>query len=137
DTTLRNPWGMTASATSPFWVADNAVNFSTLYSGAGVKQGLTVTVGGNPTGLVNNGNAAAFNGDNFIFAAMDGTIRGWRGALGTTAETLSINPGSVFTGLAIGTVAGNTYLYGADFAKGTVDVFPNAGAPPLTGSFTD
>ena len=43
---------------------------------------------GNPTGQVFNGNAAAVNGDLCLFVSEDGTVSGWRGALGTTAETL-------------------------------------------------
>jgi uncharacterized protein (TIGR03118 family) len=146
DPSLQNPWGMTFTPTSPFWAADNAANLSTLYSGAGVKQGLVVTVPGNPTGAVfNAANATgAFNGDLFIFATLsnsqmlDGTIEGWRGALGTTAETLfNGSAGAHFTGLAIGSIGANEYLYAADFGLGQVDVFGSTGAPPLAGTFTD
>ena len=35
DVHLVNPWGLTRSATSPWWVADNNSGFSTLYTGAG------------------------------------------------------------------------------------------------------
>ena len=31
DANLVNPWGLTASATSPFWVANNGTGTSTLY----------------------------------------------------------------------------------------------------------
>src|SRR5207253_1007221 len=49
-----NIWGLTASATSPWWVSNNGSNTSTLYSGVGAKIALTVTVDGGPT-------SAAFN----------------------------------------------------------------------------
>src|SRR5881296_36849 len=56
DTSLVNAWGLTASATSPWWVADNGTGRSTLYNGnTGAKLGLTVTVPGAPTGIVFNG----------------------------------------------------------------------------------
>ena len=41
DPNLVNPWGLAFSATSPFWVADNATGCSTLYDGAGVPQPVT------------------------------------------------------------------------------------------------
>src|SRR5262249_44773308 len=44
DTNLRNPWGIVASSTGPFWIADNATGLSTLYNGSGVTQSLVVTV---------------------------------------------------------------------------------------------
>ena len=64
-------------------------------------------------------------------------IAGWRVALGTIAETLSTTPGAVYKGLAIGTTAGGTYLYAADFRGGHIDVIANSGAPALAGNFTD
>jgi uncharacterized protein (TIGR03118 family) len=141
DPGLINPWGLTASASSPFWLSVNGSGTSELYSGAGVKQGLVVSIpgAGTPTGVVFSNVAGSFNGDTFLFTAEDGTIAGWRGALGTTAETLT--PGSasnVYKGLALGTVAGNTYAYAANFRAGTIDVLKgNAADPSLTGTFND
>ncbi len=135
DPDLRNPWGVAFSPTSPFWIADQGSNKATLYNGNAVKQGLVVNVGGGPTGMVFN-STSAFNGDLFIFAGLDGDIRGWRGALGTNAEVLSINSDSVYTGLAIGSIGSDTYLYAANFAQAKIDVFGSIGAPSLS-SFTD
>src|SRR6516165_10740111 len=42
DPNLSNPWGIVASATSPFWIADNATGLSTLYNGLGAVQSLVV-----------------------------------------------------------------------------------------------
>src|SRR6201998_870103 len=42
DPNLINPWGLTLSATSPFWVSDNGMGVTTVYTGAGAK----VNVGG-------------------------------------------------------------------------------------------
>jgi uncharacterized protein (TIGR03118 family) len=111
DPNLINPWGIAESGSSPFWVSDNGSGLATLYSTFGAPQSLVVTipgVGGNtstPTGQVFNG-TANFNSDLFIFASEDGNISGWRGALGTTAQTLfSSSDGAVFTGLAIATIS--------------------------------
>ena len=81
----------------------------------------------------------AFGDDLFLFATEDGTIAGWRGALGTTAETLFDNStvDAVYKGLAISTIGSDRYLYAADFHNNRIDVFPNTGAPALAGNFTD
>jgi len=140
DPNLVNPWGITTSGTSPFWVSDNGSGKSTLYNTAGIPQGLVVTMpatGATPTGIIFSG-TANFNGDAFIFSTEDGTINGWRGALGTNAEVLSANTtDSVYKGLATGVTGGDQYLYATDFRNGMIAVFPGAGAPPLTGNFTD
>jgi uncharacterized protein (TIGR03118 family) len=144
DPDLVNPWGVSFSAASPFWVSDNGTGKATLYNGDGVKLGLVVTIPGTggdpgaPTGMVFN-SSANFNGDLFIFAGENGTISGWRGALGTTAETLvdSTGFGAVYKGLAIGTTAQGTYLYAADFRNNLITVIPGTGAPSLSGTFTD
>src|SRR4029450_11490927 len=47
DPDLINPWGISFSATSPFWVSDNGTGKATLYNSTGVKQGLVVSM---PTG---------------------------------------------------------------------------------------
>lgn len=134
DPDLINPWGISFSGTSPFWVSDNGTGKSTLYNSAGVKQGLVVTMpGADPiTGQVFNG-TGSFNGDTFLFASLAGNIDGWRGGLGTNAEQLSHVPGAAYTGLAITTAKDS--LFAANFATGTIDQFTGPGAP--IGSFTD
>src|SRR6266545_7739114 len=55
DPALVNAWGLVASSTSPWWVADNGTGLSTLYNGnTGAKVALTVSVPGKPTGIVFN-----------------------------------------------------------------------------------
>src|SRR3989449_6731987 len=55
DLALVNAWGLVASATSPWVVADNGTGLSTLYNGnTGAKVALTVSVPGAPTGIVFN-----------------------------------------------------------------------------------
>ena len=136
DPDLINPWGMSFSATSPFWVSDNGTGKSTLYNSAGVKQGLVVSMPGGSepvTGNVFNG-TSTFQGNTFLFASENGTIAGWRGALGTTAEQLYAVPGGVYKGLAISTTKDT--LYAANFHSGAIDVFSSIGGG-LTGSFSD
>ena len=145
DPGLVNGWGISYSPTSPFWVSSNGGGTSTLYqvnpaTQATTKVPLTVAIpgAGNVTGQVfNAGGASQFNGDNFLFVSEDGTVSGWRGSLGTTAETLAAVNG-IYKGAAFATIGGNSYLYAADFGRGSIDVFKgNASATNLTGSFTD
>src|SRR3989449_1297 len=56
DPALVNAWGLVASASSPWWIADNGSDVSTLYNGnTGAKLALTVSVPSAPTGVVFNG----------------------------------------------------------------------------------
>ena len=133
DPDLINPWGISSSSTSPFWVSDNGTGKSTLYNGAGMKQGLIVSMpSADPiTGQVFNG-TSNFNGSTFIFASENGTIDYWKGALGTTAAQLFSVTDAVYKGLAIST--GHDLLFAANFHSGAIDVFDST---HLTGSFTD
>jgi uncharacterized protein (TIGR03118 family) len=148
DPNLVNAWGISSSPTSPFWVSDNGAGVATLYNvnpntNATSIASLVVTIppvgSGTPTGNVFNAISGAFNGDLFLFVSEDGTISGWRGALGTTAETLQIaSDANVYKGTTEATIGGNTYLYAANFRAGTIDVLKGSpGAPNLTGNFTD
>ena len=146
DANLQNAWGISMSATSPFWVSDNATGVATIYNvnpvtNVPVKQGLTVTIpgDGSATGQVFSNVAGNFNGDTFLFVNEDGTVSGWRGALGTTAETLQVaSIANVYKGAALVNNGGNVYLYATNFRADTIDVLKgNVGAPPLPGSFTD
>ncbi|MBV9889706.1 MAG: TIGR03118 family protein, partial [Rhizobacter sp.] len=147
DPGLVNAWGLSYSPTSPFWVSSNGTGQAELYgvnpaTQATTKQGLTVAIpgDGSVTGQVFNGNAgSAFGGDLFLFVSEDGTISGWRGALGTTAETLVTgSAANVYKGAAFATTGGNSYLYAANFRTGAVDVEKgSAGSPSLTGTFLD
>jgi uncharacterized protein (TIGR03118 family) len=147
DASLVNPWGVSYSPTSPFWVSNNGTGTSTLYtvnaSDIPTKAGLTVTIpgDGSVTGQVNTtgGLLSPFNGDNFLFVSEDGTISGWRGALGTNAERLQLaDPANVYKGSAFANVGGHSYLYSANFRTGAIDVLKgDAAAPSLAGKFTD
>ena len=150
DPSLRNPWGISASGTSPMWVSDNAVGLTTLYRGDGSKVALTVVIPpasasssttGSPTGTVFNpkNSSGDFRGDFFLFATEDGAIFGWQPAYGATALVGKDNSltGAVYKGLAIdGTT--NPHLYAANFHAGTIDVFDSAyNQVTLAGAFRD
>jgi uncharacterized protein (TIGR03118 family) len=154
DAHLVNAWGLTRSATSPWWVADNGTDLSTLYNAAGVPQPaaqpLVVGVDGGPTGTVLAGIAGQFQVGttaspttlgpaNFIFASEDGMIRAWRGGSTAALVTAHGGPGAIYKGLAISQpTPGNPLLYAADFHNARVDVFNGAwqNVTPA-GSFVD
>jgi uncharacterized protein (TIGR03118 family) len=145
DPQLVNGWGISSSPTSPFWVSSNGMGVSTLYSvnpttQATTKVPLTVSIpgDGSVTGQVFNA-TTGFNKDPFLFVSEDGTISGWRGALGTNAETLfTADSANSYKGVALGVVSSHTYLYAANFKSGAIDVKKGDGAAPdLSGSFTD
>ena len=136
DPNLVNAWGLARSGGSPWWVADNGTDLSTLYNSAGTPQALVVGVDGGPTGAVFAGVAGNFpvattatttlGPASFIFASEDGMIRAWRG--GTAAlVTAHGQPHAVYKGLAIAQpTTGNPLLYAADFKHASVDVFNGA-----------
>jgi len=145
DANLVNPWGLIASGTSPWWVADNGTGVSTLYNGAGQKLALTVTIptppGGTPpstpTGIVFNG-SSDFGAARFIFVTEDGTISGWSG--GPTAALKFTSPTqAIYKGATIAQANGVRFLYVANFFNGSVDVFDTNYAPTSVpaGAFTD
>ncbi len=146
DPGLVNGWGISHAPTGPFWVSSNGGGTSTLYAvnpstQATTKLGLTVSIPGSGavTGQVFSGNASAFNGDKFLFVSEDGTVSGWRGALGTAAQTLVAgSTANVYKGATLATVNGDSYLYAANFRAGTIDVNKGSAATPgLTGTFAD
>ena len=134
DTDLVNPWGMSRGSGSPWWVSDNLTGLSTLYNGAGTKQGLTVTIPAATTGQMGTPTGTIFNGSKtdfllaagtpavFLFCTLDGMIVGWNPAVGAMAA-VKMTDGSSYTGLASATMGGKLYLYAANFTKGRVDVF--------------
>jgi uncharacterized protein (TIGR03118 family) len=144
DSSLRNPWGVSHSATSPFWVSDQGTGVSTIYAvtGSGVtKAGLTVTIPTTasgpqgPTGQVNNGSGAFAVGGapaSFIFANLNGTISAWNRGLGTTAQIAATTPGAVYTGLAIDN--NSARLFAANGAQNRIDVFDGSFAPVNLGT---
>jgi len=148
DPNLVNPWGLSRSSSSAWWVADAGTGLSTLYNGAGAITPLIVAIpknpanakatAGSPSGTVYNGIKTDFllsQGEPafFLFSTLDGTIAGWNPNVGiakgakapsVTAITKGVGvPGSVYTGLTSATVNGATYLYAPNFTQGTIDVY--------------
>ena len=89
DPNLVNPWGISFSPTSPFWVSDQGTQVATLYNGAGqrfpVNSPLVVSIPPSgtfgPTGQVNNNTSGFLLSDgspaSFIFANLNGSISAW------------------------------------------------------------
>jgi uncharacterized protein (TIGR03118 family) len=137
DPNLKDPWGMSFSATSPIWVSDRATGLATLYNGiTGVPASLVVTV---PPGTATTGpTGQVFAGGTsfaatFIFDTLGGTVDAWSG--GTTATIVATTTGARYEGLAL---ANNT-LYSANFVSGGgINAFNSSYAPAtLPGNFTD
>src|SRR5882762_4398430 len=147
DTQLQNAWGLAYAPGNPFWISDEYSGLSTLYDGAGVKQGLVVTIPtasgtgtGSPTGIVYNG-SQEFKimtwVSAFIFVTLDGTISGWS-QFSPTKALLAVNnsgSGASYTGLAITNKASGNRIYAADFNNNKVDVYD--GTFKFVTSFTD
>jgi uncharacterized protein (TIGR03118 family) len=147
DPLLKNPWGLAYSPGQPFWVSDEASGWSTLYDGKGNPQSLQVIIPpatgsgpGTPTGIVYNG-SQEFKIDDwtsvFLFATLDGTISGWSAFFPSSAliPPGGVNPGAVYTGLAITSKTSGNSLFAADAANNKVDIYN--GSFNLVSSFTD
>jgi uncharacterized protein (TIGR03118 family) len=139
DSHLVNAWGLTALPGSPWWVADNGTNVSTLYNADGTPRPLVVSVPNAPTGAVANTGSSFVVGSGpalFLFATEEGKLLGWNMSVGTTAQVVEdlSGDGAVLKGLAI---AGDR-LYTTDFHNGKVDVF-DGGFQPVNnpGAFVD
>jgi uncharacterized protein (TIGR03118 family) len=155
DPDLVNPWGISMSGSSPFWVANNVTGTSTLYSGdvngsPFTKATLVVTIpGGAPTGTVFNSSSdfvvrsgASSGPARFLFASQTGVISGWNPGVPppplSTSAQIGATADAVYTGLAIGQSGGANYLYAADFEHGRIDVYDkNFQLVNLDGTFTD
>jgi uncharacterized protein (TIGR03118 family) len=143
DASLVNGWGLSASATSPWWSSNNKTNTSTLYTGGGSKNALTVSVPGGPTGTVANANASAFivgqgsasGSARFLFDTQAGAIMGWSPTANATAALTMVDnssKGAVYDGLALL----NDRLYAADFHNARIDSFDSS-FQPLSLPFVD
>jgi uncharacterized protein (TIGR03118 family) len=159
DSNLKNPWGLSHSSTSPWWVSDNGTGVSTLYRGDGtpfpVGSPLVVTIpppAGSPAGTTSAPTGNIFNGTSdfvvtgkngsgpsrFIFATEDGTISGWNPAADPTNAILEVDnsaSGAVYKGLAIGSNSSGNFLYATNFNAGVVEMYDAQFKP--AGSFTD
>src|SRR2546425_941574 len=117
DPNLKNPWGLSHSPTSPWWVSDNGTGLATVYKGdgtpfpvgsplvvtipppAGSPAGTTAAPTGNVFNSVNSTNPNDFvvteNGKSgpsiFMFATEDGTISGWNPKVDPTNAILAVD----------------------------------------------
>jgi uncharacterized protein (TIGR03118 family) len=156
DPALHNPWGISHTATSPFWVSDQGTNTATLYGVTGNNNVMKVTAVNPPTGNIAIPTTAAgpqgptgqvanttssfpvgMGGDgnaaHFIFANLNGTISAWD--TGPKAFIQATTPGAVYTGLAISQNLTQPLLYAANGAgSGSIDVFNKSFAPVNLGS---
>jgi uncharacterized protein (TIGR03118 family) len=135
DPNLVNAWGLTASAGSPWWVADNGTNVSTLYPANGTINTRVVQVPIHPTGTVFWGSTRA----TFVFATEAGTIRGW---LSPTNNSFILadrsDQGAIYKGLALAATAEGDRFYATDFHNARVDVFDGSfNLISNPGAFTD
>ena len=143
DSALVNGWGLSASATSPWWASDNKTNTSTLYTGVGSKNATVVTVAGGPTGTVANPGTVDFvvsqNGVSgaarFLFDTLSGQVLGWTPTVNATNAVAIVDnsaTGAEYTGLA----TASDRLFAADFHNAKVDAF-DASFKPLSLGFKD
>jgi uncharacterized protein (TIGR03118 family) len=155
DPNLVNPWGLAASPTAEWWVANQGTGTSTLYNTSHPQvQVLPLVVNvppaqGAPTGEVFNTSGTGFNvSENgntgssvFLFATTGGTISGWSPGVDRTHAVIgATHSGALYLGLAIATDRhGDTRLYAADFLHNTIDVYDQNFhlTTTLRGHFTD
>jgi uncharacterized protein (TIGR03118 family) len=162
DPNLVGTWGISASASSPFWVSNAANGTSTLYTVSDATPAtltaptVSTTVvavlpsannktskTGIPTGQVDNGygvgnlDITPGTGSNFIFATLDGTIQARSGST-SVIEVDNGAKGAVYTGLAIGVSSSGVTLYATNFSQGTIDTFDKNWKPlTMQGGFQD
>ncbi|HKE24601.1 MAG TPA: TIGR03118 family protein [Bryobacteraceae bacterium] len=159
DPLLKNPWGVSHSGMSPFWVSDAGSSVSTLYSvdpttGAVAKSSLVVNVPV-PSGQVFNGVTTDFvvssgsssGSSAFLFAGLNGKIYGWNPGVPPPPPSTQAQLGatgaipSAYTGIALGTLSGVQYLYAANAAAGRIDVydhtFTDVTSTTFAGKFVD
>lgn len=141
DPSLINPWGMSFSSTSPFWVSDAGAGVSTLYRGDGSLVPLVVSIPAPegspipaiPTGQVFNGTTnfvVSANGVSgaaaFLFVTVNGTIAGWNPNVDPTHAITAVDNsalGAEYTGLASANMLNGSFLYAANFHDGSVEMY--------------
>jgi uncharacterized protein (TIGR03118 family) len=148
DPNLVNPWGISESTGSPFWISDNNAGLATLYDVPGASNTpvsivpLAVNIptpvsstGGAPTGTVfntaSNGGAFKITGLNnkgqtisapaaFLFDTEDGTIIGWNPAIDPTGKFAGPNGASAQAVIAVDNSGNNFTQPNPDLQTGAV-----------------
>jgi uncharacterized protein (TIGR03118 family) len=157
DSNLQNPWGISFSPTDVFWISDGRASTSTLYQGSGqpVTSGgqfvvqissppFDPAIGATPTGTdFNGGSGFVITEGNrsgpalFLFTTEEGTIAGWNPDVDATnaivvvdnSAAAHLGHGAVYKGMTLAADSAGTFLYAANFAQGTVDVFDSSFRP--------
>ncbi|MEJ0100338.1 MAG: TIGR03118 family protein [Pseudomonadota bacterium] len=150
DTHLRNPWGLAALPTGPWWIANNHDHTSTVYDGTGTVTSTVVNIPtasqgpGEVTGIVASTSTTDFmvtNGTTsaparFLFVTESGALDGWAPTVDATNAKVAFEAtdGAQYTGLAIA----GSQLFAADFHNRKIDIFSaNFTRLDGTGKFTD
>ncbi|HKI18687.1 MAG TPA: TIGR03118 family protein, partial [Isosphaeraceae bacterium] len=165
DPNLQDPWGLSFSKASPFWVSDQASNVNgssvtTLYQVNDTTGALSIVpvsfgipnLGGAPPSLTTNGPTGQVNtsAPGITTSPTDFPLNGKEASFifanmdgsisawngGSHATIMTSVSGASFTGLAIANdQTGASFLYAADQNSGNVDVFNSQWA--MTGQLTD
>ncbi|HEV1285381.1 MAG TPA: TIGR03118 family protein [Bryobacteraceae bacterium] len=155
DPNLVDPWGMSFSTTSPFWVTNHGKGNTTIYTNSNTTTGVAISstvvtipgaAGGTSpspaTGQVQNSTSGFLlaNGTkaSFIFCTEDGTVSAWNGGGAATVMIDNSAAGIVYKGMAIATNNGAPMLYMANFSYGVIDVLDtNFKLTTVPGGFGD
>ncbi len=157
DPNLINPWGISESGTSPFWISDNGTGLATVYSTASVTTTISIaslkvsippgasdsgSTFGPISGQLFNSTTAFVIGAtkaSFLFCTEDGTISGWNGGAAATIKVDNSSKGAVYKGIVLGGTATAPQIYVANFHAATVEVYDGNFAPVslAAGAFTD
>jgi uncharacterized protein (TIGR03118 family) len=138
DPHLVNPWGLSRSATSYWWVSDEGKGVSTLYGPTGFVDSLVVTIPsanhtspGTPTGTI-------AVGSKFLFVTLDGTISQWTSGTKAVIKVNNSSKHAAYTActLAKNGTAQNVYVANSN---GGIEVYTTALTPVTLapGAFTD
>jgi uncharacterized protein (TIGR03118 family) len=133
DPHLVNAWGLTSLPTSPWWVADNGTDVSTIYQADGTPASLVVEVPNAPTGAASNSGpnfvvaeGGASGPARFLFVTEEGKLLGWNPTVALNHAVVAVDRsgvGAIYKGLAIASTGTGDFLYAADFHNARVDVF--------------
>jgi uncharacterized protein (TIGR03118 family) len=156
DPQLVNAWGLSFSPTGPLWISAAGTGVSVVYDREGKPfprhSPLVVTIpsaepgeGSEPTGQVFNGTAdfvipGSASPARFIFVTEQGTLAGWNPAVNPTQAILVVDnsaAGAVYTGVELANSGGQNFVYAANLAQGTIDVFDTNFSPVAGFPFVD
>jgi uncharacterized protein (TIGR03118 family) len=146
DARLVNAWGLSYAPGGPFWLSATDSGVSTVYKVNPNTQATSVSPiyatipgDGSATGQVYLSAGREFKRNIFFFVSEDGTVSGWRPALGSVAEVIvPASADAVYKGVAGAVLGGHAYLYAANFRSGAIDVIrSNRRVPRPTGDFSD